>query len=196
MGFADRVVDYLFRLIHPNKSPQLQDPHRFDTGGLQFDYPRNWKITEEEDERFEDGGMYSVDMETAMGGVVSITVMVPNDGVDLATYAEGAVAGFQEAVGGAFRLGRFSPIQSGSWKVEPTRQLLANQDRDGIRIEVDTKCFGETITSRFEIHHVDAAGYSMFVMTNATEAEQWGVELPGFELLWRSVRFAIRPGAG
>ena len=124
-----------------------------------------------------------------MDGVCSISVMVPNQGLDLASFAEGAVEGFQEGVGEAFQLGSFSPFRSDGWAVEPRRRRIADKDRDGIRLEVDTKGFGETVTSRIEIYHVDEPDYAMFVFANAVEVEQWEPDLPGFEMLWNSVRF-------
>ena len=57
-------------------------------------------------------------------------------------------------------------------------------------MDVEVRGLGQTIVSRFEIHHVDEPGYGAFVMANSVEAEDWDLELPGYELFWRS--FAVR----
>ena len=54
MGFVGSLVDLVFSLFRRNKAPQLQDPQQFDTGGLRFEYPRNWKVTDEDDDCYED----------------------------------------------------------------------------------------------------------------------------------------------
>jgi hypothetical protein len=192
MSVVGWIVDRIFSLFGRVRPPELRDPERFTSHGLSFDYPRNWKIDKEDASE----GCFSVHLETAMGSVCCVTVMVPNVGMELAEYAEAAVGGFHDGLGEAFRLGPIRPLGCDGWIVDPVTHRVAGKDRKGVRLDVKARGLGESIESRFEIWHVDEPDHCVFVLTNSTEVDRWDVEQPGYEVVLHSLAVAASVARG
>ncbi len=121
---------------------QTGSPQRYDTGGLRFDYPGNWRVTEDT----KDAGVHAVTIETPGDAIVVAQRFDAGLDIDLDVFVDTLMDNAQQMM----------PVGNvGNLSKAPASRLVAGQQVNGIVCTFDIQLAGESVPHTQMTYKID-----------------------------------------
>jgi hypothetical protein len=170
------------------KLPDIAEPKSFVCDEMQFTYPGNWRITD--DDRFDEAQvkMRQVNVESPDDAVFMVSVFTPALEIGLEEYAKRLQQTRNEEAENLAAVGATKLVNAKSGKHEPIEVELGGQKHQAIREEFVISLLGQSLPHVMTVSRVVNPARSAFLVAQAP-SEDWRRELPGFEHI--QVGFAL-----
>ena len=165
---------------------QVESPQRYEKDGISFEYPGNWKLTEE---TIEENGITvnNITVESAGNALLMVQTFEPAVPLELATHFEVVMNGMQEAVDK--QVGGLAEGARGA-VTDFQRQFLGEQ-RPGKRGEITVSILGEKVPGVVSMFVAVLEDRTVLLFSTVPDADRAKVE-PGFDQVIDSLKVATK----
>ena len=175
----------LLIVVSCERPADVESPKDYSKGGISFQLPGNWKVTEDVTEPGEREFRY-IFVESRGSALVVIQRYRPAVDYSTEAFAEEFIRSAMEETENMATLGPLKPVKSNVGAAAPIRAVVAGEERDGVEQTFSVTVLGEHVPHKARAFKVEQDDSVVFIVSQVS-IEDWALVAPGFELITASL---------